>query len=98
MLCVNLKFMKQPLTTISIDGKILPMFESLKLSQRINDHHKFELIVDQEIIEKFRAHTIEKSKVWLGKSIVIGFDETEFLGVITNVRLSHSSGFLVELL
>lgn len=89
--------MKQQLTTISIDGKTLPTFESLNLQQRINDHHQFEIIVDQETIEKRGAHTIEKSKNWLGKSIVITFDGQDFLGVITNVKLKHNKGFYGEI-
>lgn len=85
--------MIKPVIIISIDDKTLSTFERVTLNQTINNHHHFEVVVDQEIIEKQGAHTIEKSKVWLGKPIVITFDEVEFLGVITNVQLSHGDGF-----
>jgi phage baseplate assembly protein gpV len=45
-----------------------------------------------EVIEKFGAHTLDASKDWLGKAIVITFGEKEFLGTIVNVQIVHSSG------
>lgn len=84
--------MKPVTTTISIDGKALPNFESIRLEQAINDHHRFEIVVDQDAIEKPQLHTIDKSRQWLGKSVIIAFEEREFLGVITNLRLSQSHG------
>ena len=79
-------------TTISIDGKSLDNFETVHLSQSINDHHHFELMVDLEVIEKIGSHTIDASKDWLGKAIIITFDEKEFLGTIVNVRMVHNNG------
>lgn len=90
--------MEPVITTISIDGNVLSTFESIRLEQTINDHHRFELVVDQDSIEEFQAHNIEKSKQWLGKSLVVVFEEHEFLGVITNIRLSQSEGFYGKLI
>lgn len=80
-------------TTISIEGKTLSVFETINLTQGINDHHHFEITVDLEVIEKIGAHTLDASKDWLGKSIVIGFGEKEFLGTIVNVQMVHTNGF-----
>lgn len=85
--------MAQPKTTISIDGKELQTFEKVNLKQTINDHHHFEVVVDMDIIEEIKGHTINASKEWLGKSIVITFDEREFLGVIVDLQMVQSNGF-----
>ncbi len=80
-------------TIISIDGKTLDSFETVHLTQGINDHHHFQVLVDMEIVEKYGTHTIDASKDWLGKPIVIAFGDSEFLGTIINVQLNHSNGF-----
>lgn len=79
-------------TSISIDGKYLSNFEQVNLKQCINNHHKFKVIIDHDEIESIGSHTLDTSKEWLGKSIVISFDETEFLGIITNINLLHNDG------
>lgn len=79
-------------TTVYIDGKTLTDFELVTLKQQINDHHEFKVIVDHDAIEKIGTHTLEASKAWLGKAIVIGFDAMEFLGVVTNVKMVHTDG------
>jgi hypothetical protein len=79
-------------TKISINGEILKGFETVNLTQGINDHHNFDVVLDMEVIEKFGAHTLDASKDWLGKAIVITFGEKEFLGTIVNVQIVHSSG------
>ncbi len=85
--------MIEPKTKISIDGEFLINFENVSLSQQINEHHNFEITLDYDTIETIGAHTLEKSKDWLGKPVVISFSEKEFLGLITNVQLTHDSGF-----
>ncbi len=90
--------MIQPDTKISIDGKSLKNFEHVSLTQTINDHHHFEVMVDSDIIEKPQTHTLDLSKDWLGKPIVITFDEKEFLGTIVNVRMVHDHGYNGQLL
>lgn len=90
--------MIRPETTISINGKELSTFEKVYLSQAINDHHYFEVVLDQTAIEVQEAHTIEKSKEWLGKSIVISFGDTEFLGAITNIQLAQKDGYFGQII
>lgn len=85
--------MIEPKTKISIDGTSLINFENVSLNQQINEHHDFEITLDYDTIESIGTHTLDKSKDWLGKPVVISFDEKEFLGVITNVQLVHESGF-----
>lgn len=85
--------MKRPKTTVSIDGRELEFFEKIQLTQTINEHHEFEVVVDSELIETRKTHTIIESKEWLGKSIVITFDDREFLGLIVDVQLLHSDGY-----
>ncbi len=85
--------MTKPVTTVSIDGKELKFFEKINLSQAINDHHHFEVVVDMDIAEEFRSHTINASKAWLGKTIVITFKDREFLGIIVDLQMVQSNGF-----
>ena len=85
--------MAETKTIISIDGTTLPSFEAVHLTQAINDHHHFQVVLDMEVVEKYGSHTIETSKDWLGKSIVIAFGDGEFLGTIINVELNHSNGY-----
>jgi len=87
--------MKTQKTTLSIDGKMIDSFKSVHLKQTINEHHTFSIVVHQETIEEKGQHTIEASKGWLGKSIVISFgenDEQQFLGTITDISFQHSNG------
>lgn len=79
-------------TRISIDSKTIKVFQSVNLIQHINNHHFFKIFLDQDVIEEIGGHTIDKSKDWLGRPVVISFDEKEFLGVVTDVTLNHSDG------
>ncbi|WP_271783495.1 type VI secretion system Vgr family protein [Aquimarina algiphila] len=85
--------MIEPKTTLSINGEFLSNFEKVILKQSINEHHTFAITVDYDSKEATGAYTLDNSKEWLGKSAVINFDDTEFLGVITNVKLQHDNGF-----
>ncbi len=85
--------MTKPVTTVSIDGKELKFFEKINLTQAINDHHHFEVVVDMDVAEEFRSHTINASKAWLGKTIVITFKDREFLGIIIDLQMVQSNGF-----
>lgn len=83
---------KEPLTRLSIDGKFINTFNSIELKQKINDHHTFKIILDNDVVENIGGHSIDKSKEWLSRPVVITFDETEFLGVITNINLENKHG------
>ncbi|MBE7649222.1 Vgr family protein [Tenacibaculum finnmarkense] len=87
-----------PLTTLNIDGRSFLSFEKITLEQAINNHHSFTIIVDYDSIETVNSYTLDNSKEWLGKSVVINFDDTDFLGVITHVKLQHNDGFNGKLL
>ena len=89
--------MTKPKTTLSIDGQEVTNFESIHLTQAINDHHHFEIVVDMEVVEELRTHTINSSKKWLGKSLVITFNEREFLGVIVDLQMVHTNGYFGKL-
>lgn len=85
--------MIEPKTKLSIDGEFLYNFEKITLSQSINEHHTFAITVDYDSIEVIGSYTLDSSKEWLGKPVVINFDDTEFSGIITNVKLKHDNGF-----
>ncbi|MCT4664959.1 MAG: phage baseplate assembly protein V [Flavobacteriales bacterium] len=85
--------MKNQHTEISIEGIRLKTFNNLKLKQPIYDHHEFELSLDLDSIEKSGEYTIEKSRDWLGKTLVINFQKNEFVGIITKIRLDQNDGF-----
>ena len=70
---------------VSIGGKPLFSFKSLKLHQPINDHHRFELTLDIEVAAK----ALEDGTEWLGKRIQIKRREAKsplFVGVVTKVN------------
>ena len=70
---------------VSIGGKPLFSFKSLRLHQPINDHHRFELALDLEVAAK----ALEDGTEWLGKRIQIKRREANsflFVGVVTKVN------------
>ena len=70
---------------VSIGGKPLFSFKSLRLHQPINDHHRFELTLDLEVAAK----ALEDGTEWLGKRIQIKRREAKsflFVGVVTQVN------------
>lgn len=80
-------------TSISINGKLLSSFIKLFLKQEINNHHEFKILVDHEEIEEIGGHTLDvSSKEWLGKPLVITFNDTNFLGIVTNVQMILKDG------
>ncbi|MCX2761354.1 phage baseplate assembly protein V [Aquimarina muelleri] len=85
--------MIEPKTSLRINGEPLFNFEQVTLEQSINDHHSFSITVDYDSIETVGAYTLDASKEWLGKSVVINFNDTEFIGIVTDVNLCHEHGY-----
>lgn len=85
--------MKKFDTKISIDGEFIDHYESINLLQQIYNHHFFCVELDYQVIEKLGTHTIDASKKWLGKDMMIVFEDYSFSGVITNIELVHNNGF-----
>ena len=80
--------------SVSIDGKRLFSFKSLKLHQSINDHHSFELTLDLETGGNRYAHNLKDSAKWLGKKMTVRTKKSgapAFLGVVTNVSLHRKN-------
>ena len=76
--------------SVSIDGRRLFSFKSLKLHQPINEHHRFELLIDLETGGNRYVHNLKDSAEWLGKKISIHMKKP-FLGVVTNVSLHRKN-------
>ena len=80
--------------SVSIDGKRLFSFKSLKLHQSINDHHRFELLLDLETGGNRYVHNLKDSAKWLGKKMTVRTKKSgapAFLGVVTNVSLHRKN-------
>lgn len=80
--------------SVSIDGKRLFSFKSLKLHQSINDHHSFELTLDLETGGNRYVHNLKDSAKWLGKKMTVRMKKSgapAFLGVMTNVSLHRKN-------
>ena len=80
--------------SVSIDGKRLFSFKSLKLHQSINDHHSFELTLDLETGGNRYVHNLKDSAKWLGKKVAIRMKKSgapAFLGVVANVSLHRKN-------
>lgn len=76
--------------SVSIDGSRLHSFKSLRLEQRIGQHHRFELVIDLETGRNRLVHNLTDSAAWLGKPIAVEAGtqgSPSFLGVVTNVTL-----------
>lgn len=84
--------LEQKKTIVSIEGVPLHSFLQVMLKQTINDHHYFELQLNIEVGELYEAHTLEKSKDWVGKKVEIRFGENVFAGIVTHVGLHRSGG------
>lgn len=76
--------------SVSIDGRRLFSFKSLKLHQPINEHHRFELLIDLETGGNRYVHNLKDSAEWLGKKISVHMKKP-FLGVVTNVSLHRKN-------
>ena len=80
--------------SVGIDGKKLFSFKSLKLHQSINNHHRFELLLDLEAGGNRYAHNLKDSAKWIGKSFAVYAgekSETTFMGVVTGVSLHRKN-------
>ena len=79
---------------VSIDGKRLHSFKSLKLHQPINDHHRFELLLDLDAASARYVGDFEDGTEWLGKRLLAykrqGGDPL-FLGVVAKVSARKES-------
>ena len=79
---------------VSIDGKRLHSFKSLKLHQPINDHHRFELLLDLDAASARYVGGFEDGTEWLGKRLLAyerqGGDPL-FLGVVARVSARKES-------
>lgn len=77
---------------VSIEGEPLHSFKSLRLSQAINEHHVFEILMDHEVGELPGTHSMGKSADWLGKKLSIFWGDKRFVGIIAQVGVQRSEG------
>ncbi len=77
---------------ISVDDKELHSFTKLTLTEAINSHHFFKIVLNIEAGESPDVHSLEASRKWLGKSVSIEFGERMFLGIATHVGLHREKG------
>lgn len=91
---------KEILSEIHIEGQNAPLthFTSITIHQQFNNHHTFELIVNEQVIESVAGYTIDESQNLVGKHITIMFGEKNtsdniFKGIITELGMQHGKGF-----
>ena len=82
----------EPIIKVVIAGNPLHSFKSLRLEQRINEHHRFQILLDYEVGESAGAYTLDKTTQWLGQLTGIIFGERTFRGIITEVSLYKDTG------
>ena len=82
-------------TSVSIDGKIISSFNSLKLIQEIASHHTLEIECRTDVLEKSTDELAIDSKNFLGKTITVqiepykklkGYDNLHFKGIDTHIK------------
>ena len=85
--------MKAPAIIFGIDSKQISHFTYIKLIQKINTHHQFQIYVPHAAIESPLAYTLENAQEWLGKvvHIILG-EKNNFLGVVTNIAFDQEMG------
>jgi len=88
---------------ISIEGTLIPIFSSFNLHQRFNEHHTFELRVNQDLIEFPGSFSLNNSRAFIGKNITVEFGklssfETQFSGMITKVEIAQQHGLMGDLI
>jgi len=84
--------------SINIEGTDILHFSSFTLEQKFNEHHKFELRFDHDVVETQGIFTLQKSKDFMGKNITVEFGfgdgaEQIFVGKVTRVEFSQSHGY-----
>ena len=77
---------------LAVDGKFVSNFESIKVEQSIYDHHKFTAVIDHDLVDNQGSFTLNNSKDWLGKSVLISFDDYDFVGYIQKIRMINTGG------
>ena len=79
---------------VSIDGKRLHSFKSLRLHQPINDHHRFELLLDLDSVSERNVEGFKDGTEWLGKRL-LAYERSDgsplFLGVVARVSARKDS-------
>ena len=79
---------------VSVDGKRLHSFKSLRLHQPINDHHRFELLLDLDSVSERYVEGFKDSTEWLGKRL-LAYERSDgaplFLGVVARVSARKDS-------
>ena len=79
---------------VSIDGKRLHSFKSLRLHQPINDHHRFELSLDLDSVSERYVEGFKDGTEWLGKRL-LAYERSDgsplFLGVVARVSARKDS-------
>ena len=83
-------------TNIFIEGKEISSFVRLEIEQAFNEHHRFELVIRQDILIR-QEHTILSTREFIGKFVSIGFgtdgnEDNFFKGLITEVVFSQDKG------
>ena len=79
---------------VSVDGKRLHSFKSLRLHQPINDHHRFELLLDLDSVSERYVEGFKDGTEWLGKRL-LAYEQSDgsplFLGVVARVSARKDS-------
>ncbi|MBS7253681.1 type VI secretion system Vgr family protein [Flavobacterium branchiicola] len=85
--------MTPPTIIFGIDSKKISHFTYIKLMQKINTHHQFQIYVPHTAVESPLAYTLENAQGWLGKVVhIVLNDKNNFLGVITNITFDQEMG------
>ena len=69
-------------------------FDSIKIDQAFNQHHRFEVILNHDIGETLGAYKIDQSQSWVGQTLVVSLDDgaMNFKGIVCEVALEQGLG------
>lgn len=87
---------------VVVDGRVVKGFKHFSLQQHSTRHHRFEMILDHDILGGRESHLLESSNDFLGKRLTVVFTykdvpqspERTFVGVITEVGYLQEQGNL----
>jgi type VI secretion system secreted protein VgrG len=89
--------------SVNIGDTSIKHFSSFTLEQKFNEHHRFELRFDHDLIEEQGMASLSNSKNFMGKNITVDFgykggNQQVFVGKVTRVEFAQSHGYQGDLI
>ncbi|MBS9775035.1 MAG: DUF2345 domain-containing protein [Tenacibaculum sp.] len=83
-------------TKIYLNNELLTHFVKFELHQKINEHHTFDLVLDNEYFNNPKTKLKFKPEEFIGKNLLISLKGNDFSGIVTAVdfELNQEYGYI----